>query len=295
MNNKETNRQLPTENTIADLLPRYYETHGNGLTYSIEWSQKIEGHQVAWLRYDGVIKQDVMGLDREGESFNGHELKCVCDFTEGIGWRTDEKYGVVTISSKDCEAKYEVAKQKYAELRQNYIERGFLTGQSEITASEFEVVMMDMILKAKSGEFLESGNGAQSWGGYFYIQTLAKVLEIGEFDAFSFANVMIKDKKILLNGAIVQDYSDPPEPEWEPYMNLENNGYTVTASMPVHERMSQTWRFSVIDSFGESVEIDTPDEQMMYAPVFGPDVDDVERARAVMSQIASRALMLYEE
>ena len=96
---------------IKDLLPRYYEAHKNSVVYGVGLIQSsiINGHEVAWMEYRGITIN--------GQPFVGRAIHCECDFTEGVGWEVNPKYGVVSIHrSKGCRPRRKFIYRRRAEL-----------------------------------------------------------------------------------------------------------------------------------------------------------------------------------
>ena len=75
----------PESPLISELLPRYYEAHGEDPHHETIRSIMIDDHEVAWMEYTGTVKWDITGQGREGQEYSGRELYCACKFTEGIG------------------------------------------------------------------------------------------------------------------------------------------------------------------------------------------------------------------
>src|SRR4051812_8619519 len=84
----------PQSQLINDLLPRYYETHGDNPRYETVRSIMIDGHEVAWVKYTGNVASDTV----EDQDYTGHELCCACKFTEDVGWRQEPDGRTVGLS-----------------------------------------------------------------------------------------------------------------------------------------------------------------------------------------------------
>lgn len=297
MNNFETE---PTQEPyrqpgmIADVLPRYYEAHGDDLTYEVVRSIVIEGHEVAWMEYKGEVVHDITGQGNEGREFRGRELKCVCEFTEGVGWRQEEDGKTLNLyDAKDCQQKEEAGQMRIHELQSEYEKRGFFDPDNAMYEA-IQAIALDLIERSKAGEWLEGNSGASFWGGHYYLQTLAEIAQVSMRDIWQYADRMCSDKKIDLEGAVVQEYFDPPEPAWsEPALVYELDGWKVSAALPNHSKMPQEWKFEVTQPNGEKLEIEIPGEPLMYQPTFGPDAGDVAQAEGrilkIMEQVRGKA------
>lgn len=262
---------------IADLLPRYREVD-RGVEWTVIRSIVIDGHEVALMRFDGTRP--------DGSTYTGTDLKCECDFTEGVGWQLDEKYGRVGIHRNECRYMGAAKFLRKRELSEEYLERysgtmadgtplhhsgldSALFGRPEL----YGEILLDLIERARAGEWLgESGAGANFWGGHFYIQTFADIVELPPSVAWPTADKLVAEKRISLEGAVVQDYREPPAPEergsvWESTLD---DRYEC--------------RVERIDgSTGELVMTDGDRELLRervglaYGAAFGPDADDVAR------------------
>ncbi|MDO8265997.1 MAG: hypothetical protein Q7T41_03580, partial [Candidatus Saccharibacteria bacterium] len=202
--------------SIEALLPRYYETHGENPTYATERMMIIDGHEVAWMKYDGHVKFDISRKGREGEPYTGHSLYCSCHFTEGVGWRVDDKYGVVGLMDGDkCIPKETAIRMRNLELRDEYKEKFERSGLCKIwdidcgNPDVIKAVIKDLIDKGKAEEFLEGSDGAQFYGGYYYLQTVGKILGIDMRLVWDVAREMVDNKQISIDGAVVQTYREP--------------------------------------------------------------------------------------
>lgn len=202
--------QRPAEQLIGDLLPRYYEVFGENQRYSVERSIMVDGHEVAWLKYEGVVEYDNTGEGREGQPYIGHELECACKFTEGIGWRVEDDGRALALKGgDDCIKKKTAVYLRHLELRQEYETRQMLAQMGYPDAEELEAIMLDLVEKAKASEFLEGTNGVHSAGGCYYLQTVASIADMPMDIVWETANKMAADKKIQLEDMVVQPYSEP--------------------------------------------------------------------------------------
>jgi hypothetical protein len=269
---ENSERREPTKYTIDELLPRYYETHGEGIRYEIERSIPIEGHEVAWMRFDGTR--------HDGSEFNGHAFKCACDFEEGTGWRVDEKYGVVGISGGEkCLPKKAALYLRQEELKAEYMEQfpeDARWGDNLALLDHVPEVVMDLIEKDKRGEFIgEETGGAHFWGGHMYMQTVAEITGKSMRDLWGDMDNMQRAKQISLEGCVIQEYRQPPEPKWSEYGRFEYEGYTGIAHLPNHSKMSQVWQISVLGPDGNLIAESIQGPALTHDSTFGADVDDV--------------------
>lgn len=288
--------QPPVSEIIEDLLPRYYEVYGNNPSYEIERSIMLDGHEVAWLKYQGEVTYDITGGGKEGQTYTGHELECACKFTEGIGWQMEaDGRPVGLMSGDDCIKKEAALHLRHLELRQEYKARDMFGRFGYPGTEELEAIMLDLMEKAKQEEFIEGSSGARFWGGYYYLQTVAAITNVQMKQVWEVSNKMIADKKMQLEGAVVQPYFEAAPPNWETHSSLERDSYRVVAALPVHSKMPQTWKFEVFKQQADSnefvrLEIDIPTEPLTHQPTFGPDIEDVTRAEERMNQILDLAI-----
>lgn len=279
---------------IADHLPRYYETHNNGTTYEVDRSIDVDGHETAWMKYSGVVKVDIMGRGREGEPYTGHDLKCECDFTEGVGWRADAKYGAVNLmdSSRKCLPRAAAVHLRHLELRREYLEMFGDTWSDQFAPRKHvQAIIMDLIERSKRDEWLgEGGGGASFWGGYFYLQTVADVTGLSMGWLWEDVHKLMADKKIGLEGSVIQPYREPPPPKWEEFTRYaDDDGWVGTASLPGHRKMAREWKFEVFAPDGSPAYEFIPGMGLFHDPVFGPDVEDVDRAKSHLVELVEQA------
>lgn len=274
-------RRGPTKQRIEELLPRYYEAHGEGMTYETLRSMSIDGHEVAWMHFSGVR--------RDGREFGGQTFKCACDFEEGVGWRTDEKYGVMGISSGEkCLPKKVALYMRQQELRAEYIERfpeDALWGSDLALIQHVPEVVMDLIEKDKRGEFIgEDTGGAHFWGGHMYMQTVSEITGKPMRDLWEDMDNMQVAKQISLEGCVIQEYRQPPEPKWSEYGRFEYEGYTGIAYLPNHSKMPQIWQISVLGPDGGLIAESIQGPALMHDSTFGADVDDVAAVESTIRE-----------
>lgn len=199
---------------IAELLPRYYEAYGQNPTYDVERSIMIDGHEVAWLHYQGEVTFDITGKGQEGKAYEGHELHCACRFTEGVGWQIDVERGtpVGFIGRDECDKKRVAMHMRHLELRQEYQERGMLGDTGRQDAGVVKAIMLDLIQKREADEFVEGTTGAEFWGGHYYLQTVGEITGLSMKQVWEGADLLLAEKRIRLEGMVVQTYRPPVEP-----------------------------------------------------------------------------------
>jgi hypothetical protein len=269
---------------IEDLLPEYYDRFEQNLRYDVLRSIIIDGHEVAWMSYVGTVLVDITGEGKEGELFTGRVMSCECDFTEGIGWNIGEDGQRYTVHGKDAEATCLIRRAalhlRHLELRREYEER-FVKGQPNSFSGLrgcIREITLDLIEKGQAGEWLEGSSGASFYGGYFYLQTLAAIT--GEYMGHLWEDMypLLEEKLIEIDGAVVKSYTQPPPPKWEEFVRLEVDEWVGIALLPGHRRMAQEWRFKVLDPAGKEA-CRAPGKRLFHDPVFGPDAEDVDRAK----------------
>jgi hypothetical protein len=280
----------PAEQRIGNLLPRYYEAYGENPRYEVERSIMIDGHEVGWVKYEGEVSYDITGEGKEGQPYTGHELYCACKFTEGVGWRQEEDGRPVGLMGGDSCMKKEAALHlRHLELREEYKARGMFGKWGTPGPEEVEGIMFDLMEKAKAEEFIEGTSGARFWGGYYYLQTVAAITDYPMREMWGIAGKLVSEKKIQLEGAVVQPYFEPAPPTWEECTSFEQGDLRITAALPTHSKMPQTWKFEVFRKLSngeeERLELQLPEEPLMYQPTFGPDAEDVRAAEERMVQI----------
>jgi hypothetical protein len=277
---------------IADLLPRYDEAHGKDGTFEILRSIMIDGHEVAWMKYSGTILFDMLELGREGQAFDDYRLYCECDFTEGVGWKIDEKHGVVGLSHEGRCIRFQAAIDlRVRELRNEYyalFDVHYGMGAYGLTQHIDEIVA-DLIERDKRGEFVaESGSGAHFYGGHFYIETLARILGTHQPVILKDIRRLMKEHKIALEGFVVQEYRTPPEPRWDESFSYEQDGYVVKGYLPAHSKMRQDFKLDLYDVDGKLINTDYL--SLNHPVLFGPDGEDVMLAQDKCVEMVNSAL-----
>lgn len=245
-------------------MPRYYETHGDKLRYEVTRSIPVDGHEVAWVKF-------------VGDNYEGYGLECVCKFAERQGDKCLPREAVVYLRKQ--------------ELREEYIEK-FGNGDNQIFNDEYSLrecipeVILDLIKKDKANEFItEQGNGAHLWGGHFYLQTVHEITG-ADWDAiWSAVTQMQLNKQIQLEGMVVQEYTEPPEPHWDEYCRFAYEDYTGVALLPSHGRMDQSWQITILAPNGQIISEGITGPHLSRSPDFGPDISDVAEVESMIQQI----------
>ncbi len=261
---------------IADLLPRYYEAFGNDVTYNTIHSFIIQGHEVAWMEMSGY-------------NYTFRSLHCECYFTEEVGWRIDN--GRINLEGeKICLYRQAIIHLRHLELRQEYQKRY----QSDRIVSHLlgslnlNTVILDLMQKVRDGEFIgEDGSGAAFYGGYFYLQTVMAISDMHPKQVWEAAKQLVEEGKISLEGSIIQDYREPPAPEWTEEFRIEEDGWVGIAHLPAHSKMTQVWKLDVMSADGLEASEPNYDLHLSHRPDFGPDVDDVTEAEIKLQQLIS--------
>ena len=279
---------------ITDLLPRYYEANGDNPTYVILRSIMIDGHEMAWMEYSGTVQYDLLEQGRAGETYDGRGVYCECDFTENVGWKVKGGQRFSLDGKKKCLARKAGLHLRHLELRREYYEllkTDDMFGGEFVLQRNIPVIILDLIEKVKNGEFIgEEGSGAQFWGGYFYLQTVAAIT--GSFVGHLWKDVyeLMAEKKIGLDGAVIKPYREPPPPMWEEFVRFEDtDGWVGTASLPGHRQMASEWKLEVLNQDGKEVYSLIPGLKLLHDPVFGPDVEDVTRAKTELQELIATA------
>ena len=217
-------------------------------------------------------------------------LHCACEFTEGIGWQVDEKYGIVGLSGEDdCLPRNVAIYLRQQELRQEFIEQfkdSAIMGKEYALLDHVPEVVLGLIEKDKAGEFIgEGSNGAHFWGGHLYMQTVAAITGMPMSELWKVMDLMQAEKQISLEGCVIQEYSEPPEPNWEEYARLEYAGYTGIAKLPAHSKMPQHWEIVILAQNGRLIAEGIEGPALMYSPDFGVDAQDVTNVETAIKAV----------
>lgn len=269
---------------ITDFLPTYYEAMGSNPTYTILRSIVVDGHEVAWMRFEGTVT-----IEGKDNPYAGNMLRCECDFKKGVGWQLykGKPYGIGR-HEETCLPRQAAMHLRQLELRSEYLRRFKKTTYGDVSflPQLTDKIVRDLIKKAKAGEFIgEDGNGAEFWGGYFYLQTLAGILDQPMRDIWEEVDKLVTQKKISLEGAVVQKYRKPPAPTWEEWFRIEDDGVIGIASLPTHSKMQQVWKLEIYAPDGTRQQEGTL--PLSYSPDFGPDIDDVEEVTQELKKLMS--------
>lgn len=219
---------------IADHMARYCEARGiPHWGFRIVRSVVVDGHESAWVEALRILYRDG-GEITYIEPLGSYEFLCECKLTEGVGWRIDaeRKEGYINIAldvgDDRCIYKEAAMHLRHLELRREY-QRYFewLADSEELTdeqrmpfilfgiesAEAVRGIILDLVERAKRGEWLEASGGAAFWGGYFYLQTVQSITGAGDM-VLNVARQMVEEKLISLEGAVVQKYRKPRRPRW---------------------------------------------------------------------------------
>lgn len=280
-NHEGVERRSPTKRAIEELLLRYYETHSDGIVYETIRSIPIDGHEVAWMQFNGSRM--------DGSEFSGRTFKCACDFEEGVGWRTDEKYGVMGLGGGEkCLPKKVAEHLRQQELRAEYIEKfpdDAIWGDDLALIKRVPEVVMDLIEKDKRGEFIGEGtSGAHFWGGHMYMQTVEAITGKPMRDLWEDMDKMQVAKQISLEGCVIQEYRQPPEQKWAEYGRIEYEGYVGIAELPSHSKMPQRWQITIVGPGGRVIAEGIQGPALMHESTFGADVEDVTAVESAIRE-----------
>ncbi|MDE2001365.1 MAG: hypothetical protein KGI60_02225 [Patescibacteria group bacterium] len=217
-------------------------------------------------------------------------LKCECQFTRGLGWDVEaggKPYGIAG-KADDCSKRKEMVRLRLLELRNEYLKRFGAERNSAVLRDHIPEIVDDLKERIRHGEFLEDGNGASFWGGYFYLQTLAEIVD-PTMNYWQVGDALVAAKKISLEGAVVRDYHEPPPAEWEECFRMEKHGWIGIASLPAHSEMLRAWKLDVVKPNGRPAFKKSVALQLSYGPTFGPDVSDVQCAKQKLLELIRKA------
>jgi hypothetical protein len=242
---------------IADLLEHYYEAYDQTGRYEIARSIVVDGHEVAWCSYENKV----LAGPATGETYHIHVWVCECDFVEGVGWQIRDGHRYSIHDQEKCLRRKAAAHLVQLELRDEYLAKwgttdwGTSPGQLRTHLGE---IVADLAAKVQNGVCIgEDGNGAAFWGGWFYLGTLASIIDCPVAKLWEPIGVLAASGAISLEGAVVC----PPRGEltaevWEEYLRIERDECVGIAYLPGDRRMDNAWKLCV-----------------------GPDVEDVHAAR----------------
>lgn len=265
---------------IANRFSKYYKVHGTNPTYTAIRIITVDGHYVAWMEFNGTVIQDITGRGQEGKPYTGRALYCECDFTENVGWKIEDGKIYTLDGPRKCLYRKAALHLRHLELRQEYLKYFKIAeGDSFALHRKVKEIILDLIEKAKAGEFIEDGSGAAFWGGYLYLQTVAAISDQFIGHLWEDVHQLVAEKKIGLEGAVIQAYSKPPPPKWEEFLKIEDKGWIGIASLPGHRQMAREWKLEVLKPNGTPAYQHICGLSLMYDPVFGPDIEDIARAK----------------
>ncbi|MBI5140449.1 MAG: hypothetical protein HZA94_03335 [Candidatus Vogelbacteria bacterium] len=271
---------------IKTFLSRYYKAHGTDVTFMIIKSIVIKRHEVAWMEYKGTV----LCGEKRGESFVGRALYCECHFKEGVGWKRDKKYGVVSLGDKEkCRERMRVICLRHEELKREYKRRFGCCPSLKDHVSE---IILDLIEKVKAEEFVEGSDGASFYGGYFYLQTVANIIGLSMGNIWAIAKRMADDKQISLEGAVVIPYRKPPRAKWNEVFRIKGQGWTGVAYAPDNSQMKKFWKFKILAPDGKVFRHNIPNLPIIHSLAFGVDVEDLDSARRAIRKFFRRLTIL---
>ncbi|MBI3633361.1 MAG: hypothetical protein HY226_03665 [Candidatus Vogelbacteria bacterium] len=273
---------------INDFLPRYYEAYGTDVKFTILQSYVVKNHEVAWLEYTGTVLCDLTGEGKEGQQFVGRELYCECNFKEGVGWQIHPEHGLTSIGEPEkCRYRKAVVRLRHKELRKEFLEQFKRPIKNHIPE-----IILALIEKVKVGQFIEDGSGANFWGGYFYLPTVADITHQWVCEVAEVAEQMVKEKKISLEGAVVTPYRKPPRARWieEFRFQVDKKGWIVIGYLPAYRHMKQVWKFKIVGADGKKVGHTIPKVPLLFPSDFGPDVEDVARVEKTLMDYLDEVL-----
>lgn len=270
---------------IIQLIPKYVEATRSNHTYRIIRSFIIDGHEVAWVEMTYYLHDDTDRLLPQKE----YRVMCDCDFTEGIGWNLTETGQIFTVHGKDasaCTIRPLVMAKRHEELR-THLEKviGKPENPSERETILFAVKAIEVLAGfAQHHIMIEEGSGAHFWGGYFYLQTINKILGVDWPHIHMAMAVLYRMKKLNLNGMVVVPYTEPLPATWSQLDRMEVDEYVLTRSIPTHDRMPHTWKLAIYDKSSDTLlaeselHIDQPLE-------FGVDQDDLAQSETKLDEM----------
>jgi hypothetical protein len=204
------------ENVFAELLSKYCVDCASNLRYTILRTIPIDRHEVAWTEIRS--KRDAESPEdspvRRLKPMLYHQLMCECDVTEGVGYRLTES-GILNLeAARHCMYKEAAVKLRILELRSELGRAIFgessLPNSWRFTDEHFAFAVDFLMAKAKDGQFLaEVTLGAEFWGGCFYLQTLAEILQWPTGSIWHPVHQLIGERKIMIDGMIVRPYRSP--------------------------------------------------------------------------------------
>ena len=252
---------------IKDYLSEYCEIFKERLT--IIRSIVIDNHEIAWMRNES-------DLGCEKEPFVFYKLYCECDFKRGVGW--DAKNGEKHILSghEKCLYRQAVKHLRHLELRQEYFNRFEDVAPGELLYLRAEEIIFDLIEKVRANEFIGEDDSAMLYDGYFHLPTLGNIINMPMNVIWKIAEKLVVEKKISLQGNMVQDYREPLPPSWEEYFRIEKNNLIGIAYLPGHYDMRQQWKLEILK---DNIECQEGFFPLSWGPEFGPDIDDIEVVR----------------
>jgi hypothetical protein len=176
-------------------LIHYYEEAQSGNTI---WDPlrviQVEDHAVAWFHYTGTRV--------DGTEYEGYQLECECKFTPGVGYRKDDKYGVVGIIGPHdhCFRKQAAQHLRYLEVRQILMDQ--IEGPWKFLQLEPSVLsLLQFRLDDPSFWYGDEGHVP-----FFYLQHVAAIIDRYVGHLWDEIRSMHDRKLITLNAAIISPY-----------------------------------------------------------------------------------------
>lgn len=288
---------------IIDLLPRYYAEYESNLRYTTIRSVIVDGHEVAWMEYAGHVEVE----GREDETFVGRTLHCECEFTHNVGWYLKDGHRFTTDAKRTCKYKRVAMILRQRELEEELVDHGgyarlrdrCLTDRAGVVA-DAKVLLLALADKGRAGEWVgEDGNGASFYGGFYYLQTAAEIMDEMPMDVmWDAANELVAEGRIYIEGAIICDPREivpPGEDGLGQHMpvgdvaGVVEDGFRIKAWQP---RYSYSPREFVVRAWPvgdgeEGAPIAERRVEMSYDNRWGIDVADMGELEAATDELLS--------
>ena len=250
---------------IATMLP----VHGTGMTpYTILESVVIDGHEVAWAETTWAVRDD-----HTPSALVRRTTICACNFADD---GTPDR----------CLYRQAALHLRHLRLRREYEAQGLLGDSTSATTynQRMRHIILDLVARAEAGEWLESSDAAQSYGGLFYIQTFSAVTDVTMGSAWPYFERLMGDECIVLDGAVVKPFTPTPKPAWELYDTTTINGWRGVLKSPAHDRMPSEWRFEIYRPDG-TLAVAKPGPKFERKRLYDVDASDVIHARSAMHDL----------
>lgn len=267
---------------IVDLLPAFYGHKIPSVRYELLQSFMIEEHEVAWMRSVWTGRKNP---DSHHWAF---ELKCECNFTEGVAWTADPSGERTYTSPPICPLAMRVREDRLIELRRSYqIKYIGLSGSAELH-DHVRDIALDLLEQQEMGMFV---HGDMPFGeAHVRAMHVGAITGVDTAEVFEEMDALKREGLVELNSLGISRREVPAPEGWSVHKEQRAGGWTARALLPDDEGRIHAWRFQLVSPERTLVQIPIGEYILLEHPIdFGVDMEDEERADERLNRLLSLA------